>query len=62
MADARVLVEEETECAIEEYATEEPTTSLLSINAKNQFKWNGSVELFESFLHQKFGLLADDVA
>ena len=62
MADARVLVEEETECAIEEYATEEPTTSLLSINAKNQFKWNGSVELFESFLYQKFGLLADDVA
>ena len=33
MADARVLVEEETE-----NATEELTDSLLSINGKNQFK------------------------
>ena len=62
MADAHVLMEEVTECATEEYATEEPTNSLLFINAKNQFKWNGSVELFESFLYQKLGLLADNVA
>ena len=57
MADARVLVEEETE-----NATEELTDSLLSINGKNQFKWNGSAELLESFLYKKFGLSADDVA
>jgi len=31
------------------------------VNAKIQFKWNGSVERFESFLHQKLGLSADDV-
>ena len=56
--DARVLVEVEEES---EEATKEPTNSLPFVNAKNQFKWNGSVELFESFLHQKLGLLADDV-
>ena len=56
MADARVLVEEETE-----NTTEELTDSLLSINGKNQFKWNGSAELLESFLYKKLGLSADDV-
>ena len=40
MADTRVLVEEETE-----NVTGELTDSLLSINGKNQFKWNGSTEL-----------------
>ena len=55
MADARVLEEEI------ENATEELTDSLLSINGKNQFKWNGSAELLESFLYKKLGLSADDV-
>ena len=56
MADAHVLVEEEAE-----NTTEELTDSLLSINGKNQFKWNGSAELLESFLYKKLGLSADDV-
>ena len=42
MADARALAKVEEES---ENATEEPTNSLLFVNAKNQFKWNGSVEL-----------------
>ena len=55
MADTRVLVEEETENAIEEL-----TNSLLFNSAKNQFKCNGSVELFESFLYQTLGLSIND--
>ena len=58
MVDARVLAEVEEES---ENSTEELTNSLLFVNAKNQFKWNGSVELFESFLHQNLGLSADVV-
>ena len=58
MADARVLAEVEEES---KNATEELCNSLLTVNAKNQFKWNGSVELFESVLHQNLGLSADVV-
>ena len=54
MADARVLAEEEN-------LTEELTSSLLFDNAKNQFKWNDSVERFELFLFDKFRLSADEV-
>ena len=58
MTDAPVLAEVEQES---ENATEELTNWLLFVNAKNQFKWNGSVELFESFSHQNLGLSADVV-
>lgn len=56
MKDARVLAVEETE-----NSTEEPTNSLLFDNAKNQFKWNDSVERFELFLFHKLRLSADEV-
>ena len=54
MADTPILEETEN-------ATEELTNSLLFNSAKNQFKCNGSVELFESFLYQTLGLSANDV-
>ena len=48
MTDAHVLAEE-------------VTNSLLFDNAKNQFKWNDSVECFTLFLFHKLRLSADKV-
>ena len=42
-------------------STEELTNLLLFDNAKNQFKWNESVERFELFLFHKLCLSADEV-
>ena len=40
---------------------EEVTNSLLFDNAKNQFKWNDSVECFTLFLFHKLRFSADKV-
>ena len=55
---ARVLAKEETENSTEELPV---TNSLLFDNAKNQFKWNDSVEHFELLLFHKLRLSADKV-